>query len=216
MFVTRVAMPASGLESWTVLGADDEPIQPIERYLAYLTDIEWSPNTVKAYAYDLKDWFTFLAQQGLNWCEVRLEDVGEFIAWLRRAPVVRDGDVAVLPSVEHYCTESTVNRKLSALSAFYQHAVRHGVDLGELLTTWQPAGRRGAAWKPFLHHIGKGKPQPRRTIGLKVPRKHPRVLTATEVQAILDACEHLRDRLLFAVLYDTGVFSGGWALAAKV
>ena len=31
------------------------------------------------------------------------------------------------------------------LSAFYQHAARSGVDLGELLVTWQPAGRRGTA-----------------------------------------------------------------------
>ncbi len=208
MLVTRVAMPASGTESWAVLGDDDMPIEPVERYLAYLTDIERSPNTVKAYAHDLKDWFTFLAGQGLDWREVRLEDVGEFVAWLRRPPVVRGGDVAVLPSMEHHCTESTVNRKLSALSAFYQHAARHGVDLGELLTTWQPAGRRGTAWKPFLHHISKGKPQPRRTIGLTAPRKHPRVLTAAEVQAILDACERLRDRFLFALLYDSGIRIG--------
>ena len=34
--------------------------------------------------------------------------------------------------------------------------------------------------------------------------KLPRVLTAAEAQAILDACEHLRDRLLFAVLLDSG------------
>ncbi|MEU0557453.1 tyrosine-type recombinase/integrase [Dactylosporangium sp. NPDC006015] len=56
----------------------------------------------------------------------------------------------------------------------------------------------------FLHHISKGAPVARRTIALKVPRKLPRVLTTAEVQAILDACEHLRDRLLFAVLYDSG------------
>jgi hypothetical protein len=42
-------------------------VQPVERYLAYLTDIERSPNTVKAYAHDLKDWFVFLARQGLDW-----------------------------------------------------------------------------------------------------------------------------------------------------
>ena len=44
---------------------------------------------------------------------------------------------------------------------------------------------------------------------MKVPRKHPRILTAAELQAILDACDRLRDRLLFAVLHDTGMFSGG-------
>src|SRR5882762_9715468 len=119
MRVQRVMSPVSSLESWTVLGDDDAPVAPIERYLGYLTDIERSPNTIKAYAHDLKDWWVFLTCRGLDWCEVRLEDVGEFVGWLRLPPVVRGGQVTVLPSVEHHCTESTVNRKLSALSAFY-------------------------------------------------------------------------------------------------
>ena len=115
--------------------------------------------------------------------------------------------MAVLPSVEAHCGAATVNRKLSAVTAFYEHQARHGVDVGELLTTWQPPGRRGG-WKPFLHHISKGKPQPRRAIGLKAPTKQPRVLTVAEMQAILDACDRLRDRLLFALLHDTGVRIG--------
>jgi len=79
MLVQRVLMPVSSLESWTVL-ADHGPVEPIERYLAYLTDIERSPNTIKAYAHDLKDWFDFLDVRGLDWREVRLEDLGEFVA----------------------------------------------------------------------------------------------------------------------------------------
>jgi hypothetical protein len=54
--------------------------------------------------------------------------------------------------VEHHVSTATVNRKLSAVSAFYRHAGRHGVDLGELLVIRGPPGRRGG-WKPFLHHI---------------------------------------------------------------
>ena len=115
MQVARVISPVSSRESWTVLGGDDAPVEPIERYLAYLTDIERSPNTVKAYAHDLKDWFVFLADRGLDWRLVRLDDVGEFVAWLRLPLQARDGRVAVLPSVAHHCTESTVNRKLSAV-----------------------------------------------------------------------------------------------------
>ena len=57
MQVARVISPVSSRESWTVLGEDDAPVEPVERYLAYLSDIERSPNTVKAYAHDLKDWF---------------------------------------------------------------------------------------------------------------------------------------------------------------
>jgi integrase/recombinase XerD len=207
MFVRRVATPMSRVESWTVLGDGDTPVEPIERYLAYLTDIERSPNTIKAYAHDLKDYFTFLVSQGLDWREVRLEDVGEFVAWLRLPPEGRKGKVAVLPTVQSPVGASTINRKLSAISAFYQHQARHGVDVGELLTTWQLPGRRGG-WKPFLHHISKSKPQPRPAISLRAPRKLPRVLTTTETQAILDACDRLRDRFLFAMLHESGVRVG--------
>jgi integrase/recombinase XerD len=86
MHVQRVAMPASGEESWVLLGDDGSPVEPVERYLAYLTDIERSPNTVKAYAHDLKDYWEFLAGRDLDWREVRLEDIGEYMAWLRRPP----------------------------------------------------------------------------------------------------------------------------------
>jgi integrase/recombinase XerD len=186
MHVQRVAMPVSRIESWTVLGDDGVPVEPVERFLAYLSDIERSPSTVRVYAHDLKDDGLFLACRGLDWREVRLEDVGEFAAWLRLPPAGRDGAVAVLPSAGSHVGAATINRKLAAPAAFYQHQVRHGVDVGELLTTWQPPGCRGG-WKPFLHHVAKHKPQPRRMIGLNAPAKLPRVLTAAETQAILDA-----------------------------
>jgi len=208
MNVARVAMPASGVTSWTVLGDDDAPVEPIERYLAYLTDIERSPNTVRAYAHDLKDYFDFLARRGADWRKVRLEDIGEFVAWLRLPLTGRDGAVAVLPSVDPQVGASTINRKLAAVSAFYQHQARHDGDLGGLLAAWQPGGRARGGWKPFLHHISKDKPRPGRAITLRDQRKLPRVLTVSQMQAILDACEHLRDRLLFAVLHEMGVRVG--------
>ena len=71
----------------------------------------------------------------------------------------------------------------------------------------EPGPLSPGGWKPFLHHISKSQPAARRTIALKTSRNLPRVLSAGEVQAILDACGRLRDRLLFAVLYDTGMFS---------
>jgi site-specific recombinase XerD len=207
MHVQQVVMPGWRVKGWTVLGEDDTPVVPVERFLAYLSDIGRSPNTVRAYAHDLKDFWEFLGPRGLDWREVRLEDVGEFVAWLRLPPSGRAGTVAVLPSVEPCVGAETINRKLSAVAAFYRHQVRNGVHVGELLTTWQLPGHRGG-WKPFLHHVSKGKPQARRAVALKVPRKLPRVLTPSEAQAILDACTRLRDRFLFALLHDSGVRIG--------
>ena len=207
MHVQRVAMPASGVESWTVLGDDDIPVEPIERYLAYLTAIERSPNTVKAYAHDLKDYWVFLRHRGLDWRQARLEDIGEYVAWLRLPAAGRAGQVAVLPSALPQVGASTIDRKLSALAAFYEHQARSGEQVGAPLAAWGTPGRRGG-WKPFLHHIAKDKAQPRRAIALKARKKLPRVLTAAETQSILDACTRLRDRFLFAVLHETGVRIG--------
>ena len=82
MRVQRLVMPNSTAESWTLLGDGVVPVKPVERFLAYLGAIERSPNTVKAYAHDLKDWFEFLGGRGLNWSAVTVEDVAAFVAWL--------------------------------------------------------------------------------------------------------------------------------------
>jgi integrase/recombinase XerD len=206
MLVQPVVMPGSGARSWTVLGDDDVPVGPVERFLAYLTDIERSPNTVKAYAHDLKDFLDFLSCRGLDWGEARLEDVGEFVAWLRLPPPGRAGTVAVLPSAVPQVSASTVNRKLAAVSAFYAHQARNGADVGDLLAAWRAGGRGG--WKPFLHHISKGRPYRGRAITVKAEKKLPRILTVAEMQLILDGCGRLRDRFFFAVLHQSGCRAG--------
>ena len=206
MLVQAVVLPGPGTRSWTVLGDDDVPVGPVERFLAYLTDIERSPNTVKAYAHDLKDFWGFLGGRGLDWREARLEDIGEFIAWLRLPSPGREGVVAVLPSAVPQVSASTINRKLAAVSAFYAHQARNGAEVGDLLAAWRAGGRGG--WKPFLHHISKGKPYRGRAVTLKAGKKLPRILTVAEMQAILDACTRLRDRFFFAVLHEAGCRAG--------
>jgi hypothetical protein len=144
MRVQRVLMPDSGVESWTLLGKDFAPIEPVERFLAYLAWIERSPNTVKAYAHDLKDWFTYLVRRGLDWRSVTLEDVGGYVAWLRLPPAARDGRVVVLPMVEHHCTASSVNRKLAALTS----STTTDISAKPWPRLWENAGQPTSSAKP--------------------------------------------------------------------
>ena len=122
------------------------------------------------------------------------------------APPGREGVVAVLPSAVPQVSASTINRKLAAVSAFYAHQARNGAEVGDLLAAWRAGGRGG--WKPFLHHISKGKPYRGRAVTLKAGKKLPRILTVAEMQAILDACTRLRDRFFFAVLHEAGCRAG--------
>jgi hypothetical protein len=57
--VQKVLMPTTAAESWTLVNEDLEPVEPAEDYLAYLSAIERSPATVRAYAFGLKLWFEF-------------------------------------------------------------------------------------------------------------------------------------------------------------
>jgi site-specific recombinase XerD len=207
--VQRVVMPWDAV-SWTVLEDDGSPVETVDRFLGFLSSSEKSPNTVKSYAHDLKDWLCYLSGRGLAWDEVSLEDVASFVAWLRLPPQGRDGTVAVITEQAHYCGASTVNRKLAAVASFYQFHARHGEKAGEVLRAMQVPGRgyAGTAFRTFMHHVTSRIPQPRPAVKVRAPRPLPRVLAAAEAQMLLDACVHLRDRLLLAMLLDVGVRIG--------
>ncbi|MBV8346619.1 MAG: site-specific integrase [Mycolicibacterium sp.] len=200
-------MPFGDPQSWTLVDRDSAMVEPVEGFLSHLHAVERSPNTVKAYAHDLRDWFEFLAQRGLDWSQVRLEDVGRFVAWLRLPETARAGNVAALPSVESVCSEATANRKLSAISAFYEFHHRHGVDLGDLLVTWQRRTTHGGSWRPLLAHLGS-RPERSRRIRLKAQRRIPDTLDGEQIAAIAASCDRLRDRFLFTLLGASGLRIG--------
>jgi hypothetical protein len=112
--VEPVVMPHDSAESWTLVDEGSSVVAPAELFLAHLAAVERSPNTVRAYAHDLRDYFAFLVLRGLDWSSVRLEDLGAFVTWLRLPPAARDGRVVALPSATPYCSAATINRKLSA------------------------------------------------------------------------------------------------------
>jgi integrase/recombinase XerD len=143
--VQRVVRAGRGTESWTVLGDGDGPVTPVERFLGYLTSIGSSPNTVKAYAHDLKDFWEFIGFRDLDWREARLEDVGDFVAWLQLPPTGRSGAVAVLPSAAPQVGVATVERKLAAVSGFYAHQAASGANVGDFLAVWKTRRAGGAA-----------------------------------------------------------------------
>jgi len=205
--VQPVVMPFGDRRSWTLVDGDLAVVEPAEGFLSHLHAVERSPNTVKAYAHDLRDWFEFLDQRGLVWSTVRLEDVGRFVAWLRLPVMARAGNVAALPTVEAVCSEATVNRKLSAVSAFYEFHQRHGVDLGDLLTTWRRRGTHRGSWRPLLAHLGS-RPERSRQIRLRAQRRIPDTLDGEQIAAIVAACDRLRDRFLFLLLAESGLRIG--------
>ena len=199
--VRRIVMPGTGTMSWTVVGPDHLPVGPVERYLAWLVDIERSPNTVRAYAHDLKLYWSFLAAKGLRWDEPSVESLGEFTAWMR-SPAE---NVVVLVNGDARRGRRTVNRALTAVVGFYEYEQRNGQRFAGSLIDYARSGR--GTYRPFLHGIAKSMPRGR--VGrMREGRSVPRTLTVAQVAAIIAAQDRLRDRFFFALLALTGMRVG--------
>ncbi|MCA1677526.1 MAG: site-specific integrase [Actinobacteria bacterium] len=199
--VRRVRMPSSGVESWTLVGCDRRPVPLVDEFLAWLTHIERSPNTVEAYARDLKLFWAFLVSRDLPWDRVTVAELGEFAAWARRPAE----NVVVLSELAARRSAPTVNRMLSAVLAFYEFQGRRGSSLARELVVQTRTGRGG--YKPFLNGIAGAAPRGR-AVTLPEQQRLPRTLSLEQVAAVIDAQRRLRDRFLFALLASTGMRIG--------
>jgi integrase/recombinase XerD len=198
--VQRVLVPGRPV-SWTVIGSDLRPVEPVERYLAWLSDIERSPNTVRAYAQDLKAFWMFLEARELEWNRVTLEQLGQFTGWLRQPAE----NVVVLAEGPAARSAATVNRMLTAVFGFYEFHARRGVQVARALVDRARSGR--GSYRPFLHGIAPSRPRGR--VGrLREPRRVPATLSLEQVAAVIHDQRRLRDRFLFALLFGTGMRVG--------
>jgi hypothetical protein len=131
--VQELRCEPDGVPSYTVLGDDHRAIAPVEEHLAYLSDVNYSPNTVKAYAHDLADFFRWLAQVHRDWRSVELADVGQWAAWLRLPAAARAGAVVVLPSVAAAVSEKSIQCRCS-------------LEAGERRSGYSRARVAGSGW----------------------------------------------------------------------
>jgi integrase/recombinase XerD len=200
--VQRARIPGSDRLIWLVVGEDHLPVESIRRYLAYLDDVERSPNTLRAYAHHLKLFWDYLDWAKLAWTDVGLGQLARFMAWLRR----HDPDALPFGEATIRRRESTINTILAAVNSFYEFHERLGSLPG--FERYRFGVRPSNANKPFLHHITKGQPVRTRLVKARSQRRLPRTLAAEEIEALLGACTHVRDQLLLCLLRDTGMRIG--------
>ncbi len=204
-----------GERTWTVVDGEHRVVGAAEQYLEYLRMLGRSPNTVKSYARALALWWEFLAVYGLEWDGVTVEDFGRFLGWLRT------GDSPAVVSIERRparFSEGTVALRVQAVCSFYRYHHYNGVETASRL--YERVLSRGRAYKPMLEHIARRRGYERSVVRVSRPRPAtPPTLTPEQVGLILNACAiwdegarewkgSLRDRLLWALLAETGMRLG--------
>lgn len=187
-FRCQRVVTGAGEVSYTVLGPGGV-VEPAERFLCFLTAIDRSLHTVRAYGFDLAFWFEHLATKDRAWVAASLEDVASFSSWYRRGSVSGDGKVVRLDADRR--SPKTVNRALAAVFSFYDfHA-----DDAPLASRLAPYRASTTARQKL---IGRHTSRPR-SLRMAEPKRLVQTLSGEQVRAVVTACDRYRDRLLVSL-----------------
>lgn len=180
------------------------PIEPIQRYLNYCRKRQLAANTVNTYACRLVDFWGWLEHTSLDWQDVGLNELADFVNWY-----LLGGEVEVI-SEEVRETASkrsprTVNQAVTAIQGMYEfHVVEGRVNEKQFTKLAHGWGKRGG----FLRGIVKSTPEKRKRIKVKEPKVFPGCLTDEQIAQLADACYTYRDRLIVMLLRETGIRRG--------
>ncbi len=180
------------------------PVEPIQRYLNYCRKRQLAANTVVTYACRLLDFWRWLEYKSLDWHDVGLNELADFVNWY-----LLGGEVEVISEevreVVSKRSPRTVNQAVTAIQGMYEfHTVEGRIDEKKFTKLAHGWGKRGG----FLRDIVKSNPERRKQIKIKEPKIFPGCLTDEEVAKLADACYTYRDRLIVMLLRETGVRRG--------
>jgi integrase/recombinase XerD len=138
------------------------------------------PNTTRAYAHDLKVFFTLVDKEPT---EVTSADVLDFIADQRAAKPGHE-NVVHFPDASPGLSAATVKRRLAALSALYGYLLARG----DTAVSANPVPR-GLPTR-------RARREQRGVPLVRAVRRLPRILEPEEAAALLEACRTWRDRAM--------------------
>src|SRR5690625_2163238 len=186
---------------------NNRPILPVVKYLKYLDNIGRAENTLRAYCRHLKFYFQFLKEKEREYKDVDLNLLAEFVSWLRSPE--QSVKVVHLKQIQAKRSERTVNTILTCVQGFYDYLMRVD-DFKQNLSEKKKkqVSENYRSFKPFLHHISKGKSFDKNILKIKEPRRKILTLTSVQIQAVHDACSNIRDALLIRLLYEGGLRIG--------
>jgi integrase len=131
-----------------------------------------------------------------------------FIPWLRRQdPTV----ISIAPRIAKR-TNATIDLTLRTVYGFYAYYIRLGTV--PELPFYELSLPSSRAYKPFLHGIAKVKPEQKCAIAVKREQRKPKTLTGEQIQTLIAACMHTRDKFLLTLMSQTGMRVGhyiGWS-----
>ena len=193
---------------YVLLDDQYKPIDLVNKYLKFLDNLGKSPNTQRAYAYDLLLYCQFMQKKEISLLDLcnnpdrgPVDILSEFVLWLQY-PDYANG---ILHVDKEECARSnkTVNHIMSAVLELYQYlAANNQIQQLEAYRMQMIGGQ----FKPFLYELVKHKTQVQSSIFKKPVSDVPvQGITRDQYNTLFSLCHNRRDKLLLAILYEGGL-----------
>ncbi len=176
------------------LAGDAGLVEIGNRWLAHLEAREFSPATVRGYAYDLVCLARFLDDAGVGWRDVVPSDVFDWLEWQAR-PRSAAGRKVVRLGDRRGAAPATMNRRVAAARGLFEFAVMRGeVDVNPVPAPRRSTGLR-ARRRGLLGHVGARRPTaPARLV--RQDRPLPESLETDDIEVFLTDLNTHRDRAI--------------------
>ena len=181
-------------------------VEAANAFLGHLGVRGYSPATVRAYAFDIANFATFLAERGLALSEVVASDLFGYLDWQQqqRRP---SGGGKVVPLAARGPSSATMNRRISAVRGLFEHQVMAGA----LDDNPVPAARRanGLRTPPrgLLGHVTSGRSRGGGRLVRQADRL-PESLDGGDVATFLADLLTYRDRAIVLAMVLGGLRAG--------
>lgn len=182
------------------------PVQVVLNYLKFRDNQGLARNTLRLNCYQLQSYFTYLSEAGTSYDQISIDDLAEFMAWLRNPLILTN---LVRFSFEPAHKEQTINETIDTVINFYEYLARSGEfenRLSEKLVKF--VMNPGRHYKGFLYGIADNRPVKSNVLRMPVPQREIRRINKEETISLLDACTNIRDYFLLYLLFETGMRIG--------
>lgn len=183
-------------------------IEAANAFLGHLGARGYSPATVRAYAFDVANFATFLVERKLGLDEVVPSDLFDYLDWqLLQQPRGRGAGGRVVALARSGPAPATMNRRISAVRGLFEHQVMAGA----LADNPVPAARRanGLRTPPrgMLAHVGPGRPKAGGRLVRQADRL-PESVDSGDVAVFLADLLTYRDRAIVLAMVLRGLRAG--------
>ncbi|MGP4052800.1 tyrosine-type recombinase/integrase [Streptomyces sp. 2A115] len=202
----RAISPTDGEVSWVVIDSRCRLHDEGSTFLAGLRNMGRSINTQRAYAGRVALYLAWCEERGVDWRRAAVLDLARFLRWLVNEPLPPRGKLASEP---RFRSKKTANAVMTAVVEFLRFATKQEwvdpVAVARLSEPkylhWMPPGKEAG-------EDGQFREVRARLLKFGVGEDTYEWLQPQDIERLLAAATHARDRFLVALLAQTGVRIG--------